>query len=45
MDFGALREVLSSAGDASTVLLLYVAWRLDRRLVKVETKLEKKGSA
>lgn len=31
-----LMEVLSAGGDLATMLLLYVAWRFDKRVYRLE---------
>lgn len=33
-----LREFLASVGDVATIIFVVAYWRLDRRLVVVETK-------
>ncbi len=35
-----IRELLSGGADVAIMALVYIAWRLDRRLVTVEQKLE-----
>jgi len=36
--FKFVQEVLSMGGDAASLVFLWMMWRVDRRLVVVETK-------
>jgi|GEM_PF-4744812 len=36
----ALRELLGVGGDAATIILLFVFWKFDRRLLRLEIKLD-----
>lgn len=35
-------QALSAGGDMATIALVVVLWRFDRRILRIETKLEKK---
>ncbi len=39
MDISGLQDILSAGGDTATILLLWVMWKFDRRLLRMETKL------
>ncbi|MGF1609744.1 MAG: hypothetical protein ACFCUQ_10135 [Kiloniellales bacterium] len=40
IDWAGLRQSLAGVADAATVAVCIALWRIDRRLVRVETKLE-----
>lgn len=42
MDLSALLEILSGGADAALIAIAFAIWRLDRRVLKLETKLEGK---
>lgn len=33
-------EMLSAGGDIATIALFFLMWKFDRRLLKIETKME-----
>lgn len=37
-------ELLAAGGDVSTMLLLFVAWKFDKRLSRVEWRLDPEQS-
>ncbi len=39
IDASGLFEVLSAGGDVATMALLYIMWRFDRRLLRLEVTL------
>lgn len=38
--FAALRDVLGMGGDAATVALVWALWKFDRRLLRLEIKID-----
>ena len=34
-----LLQLLSAGGDAAMIVLVYICWRLDRRLYRIELRL------
>jgi len=39
-DLLALKDLLGGASDLANVILLYVMWRFDRRLLFIETTIQ-----
>ena len=40
MELAVIRELLASGGDLATILFLWAIWKVERRLFKVEQKLD-----
>jgi len=40
IDLAVIPELLSMSGDAALLIVVILFWRLDRRLIKIETRIE-----
>lgn len=38
--FEAVKDLLSMGGDAGVMVLAWALWKFDRRLIRLETKME-----
>lgn len=45
IEYEMLQALLSDGANAATMIMVYLIWRLDRRLVKVETTLHIEGDS